>query len=63
MTKPEAIAAMNAGQKVTHKFFEDNEWVTIINNQIVSEDGITHERFWSYRTSKEWDTGWSIYEN
>ena len=63
MTKEEAIKAMKQGQRVTHKYFSPNEWVTINKSgEYLFEDGytISEQQFWKLRSSNEWETGWSI---
>ena len=63
MTKQAAIEAMKSGEKVTHRFFEYNEWITMKNEFIVSEDGCVYKskEFWSVRKSDYWNTDWSIW--
>jgi hypothetical protein len=64
LTKSEAIAAMNRGEKVRHKYFAAGEWVK--NNksdrEYLTEDGCTipDKEFWAFRTGEEWNTGWEI---
>lgn len=63
ITKAQAIELMRKGQKVTHTWFSDDEWMTIENGKILLEDGVRcslHE-FFSYRTDKSWDSGYSIF--
>ncbi len=64
MTKQEAIAAMQNGNKVTHRYFSSEEWITIEDGRILTEDGYrTHEyMFWSDRTSPFWDNDWKLWE-
>lgn len=66
MTRHEAIRAMqNDGAKVTHKYFDDDEWMTINESEkIVFEDdcSCTQKDFWATRTDEEWQQDWSIYE-
>ena len=61
-TKEEAIKAMKNGFKVTHKWFADNEWMTIKNGKIVLEDGIELDfyEFWNSRFQDGWKDGYSI---
>jgi len=64
MNKQEAIQAMLEGKKVTHRYFTDDEWVTMENGKIVFEDGIrcSPEEFWKWRTEECFETDWSIYD-
>lgn len=57
MTKSEAIKAMQEGHKVSHYYFTDDEWITMENGLIVTEDGYKHkpEEFWSYRKGPTWE--------
>lgn len=64
MTKEEAIQAMKSGEKVTHKAFYDDEYITMKDDSfIINEVGYVApvDTFWSYRKSEYWNTGWSIY--
>lgn len=64
MTKEEAIEHMLDGTKVTHKYFSDDEWVTIKNGLILLEDGITctSNDFWKYRQSDFYNNGWELFK-
>lgn len=66
MTKNEAIAAMLSGNKVTHRYFSSDEWITMKgNNTIITEEGYrcyTIE-FWKDRRGEAWESGWSIWES
>lgn len=64
MTKQEAIEQMENGVKITHDYFAYDEWMTIKNNRIITEDGYSHSKneFWAYRTDERWDNGYSIFE-
>ena len=63
MTRNKAIKAMKRGQKVTHRFFNDHEWVTIENGMVVAEDGhkFLLEIFMGHRNSGAWLTDWSLF--
>ncbi len=63
MTKPEAIEALNRGEKITHKYFSDNEFAFMKDGEIHLEDGVvcSPEEFWKYRTEDFFDDGWDIY--
>ena len=62
MLKIDAIAKMREGEKITHRFFSPDEWMTIVDNKIVLEDGITcsFEEFFNSRNTPEWDDGYFI---
>lgn len=63
MNKQEAIEAMEAGNKVTHRYFSRDEWMTMENGKILLEDGVLciPTKFWQYRTDKSWEDGYSIF--
>lgn len=62
MNKQEAIEAMQAGKKVTWKYFSDDEWMTIENGKIVLEDGVrcSPDEFWR-STDEGWNDGYSLF--
>ncbi len=62
MTKMEAVVAMKNGEKVTHRYFSEDEYVTIKDGYYVFEDEVKCPpvEFWILRTGKEWLTDWSI---
>lgn len=64
MTKEEAIEAMNAGKKVTHRHFCKSEWMTIRNGLIEFEDGVrcSMGEFWHFRKEECWQDGYSIWQ-
>ena len=66
MKKEEAITAMKAGKKVTHKFFDKEEWVTMNvadDRYVITEEGCElATEFWKDREYKTWDTNWSIWK-
>jgi hypothetical protein len=65
MNKAEAIQAMKDGKKVTHRFFSKDEWMTMVGNRIILEDGVecwAHE-FWADRKGHDWDNDYSLYNN
>jgi hypothetical protein len=63
MTRIEAIAEMKKGNKIKHLFFLDNEWMTMRNGEIITEEGYKHfpYEFWSYRQLESWNDGYSFY--
>jgi len=66
MTRAEAYQAMIDGEKVTHKYFGDNEYLYMIAQNIYTEDGFDmgtiHDEFWRWRNTKPFDDGWEIYK-
>lgn len=64
MTREEAIEQMKQGKKVTHRYFSNDEWMTIENGKFLLEDGvrISFEEFWLYRYQDSWKDGYEIYE-
>ena len=65
MTKFEAITAMKSGQKVRHRYFSPEEWVTIENGYYLFEDGVRclPTLFWMDRQGEMFDNDWEIYKN
>lgn len=65
MNKQEAIELMKSGYKITHNHFDVDEYMTIENNKILLEDGVrcNIDEFFSYRTDKTWEDGYSIVDN
>lgn len=63
MTREEAITAMKNGEKVTHGYFSDDEWMTMKDGDIVTEDGYKHNEveFWAYRQIEAWNDGYEIF--
>ena len=64
MNKQEAIEAMKKGFKVTHDYFSSDEFITMIGDKIVTEEGYSFNatEFWKYRTHESFNTGWSYYK-
>jgi hypothetical protein len=64
MTKAEAMAAMREGKKVTHRWFSDNEWMSMQDGKVLTEEGYKHDQreFWRYRTDESWNDGYSLWE-
>ena len=64
MTRYEAKQAINEGQKVTHTYFTDEEFIgrSQENGQLIDENGIAlnESDFWSLRAGASFDNGWSI---
>lgn len=64
MNKQEAIEAMEAGQKVSHKWFTSEEWMTMQEGYIIFEDGCqcTPREFWQSRVDASWEDDWKIFD-
>ncbi len=63
MTKEEAIVAIKSGKKITHRYFEDHEYVTITDDgQMLFENGSKQSwfEFWSLRPDSCWNMDWDI---
>lgn len=71
MNKTQAIEAINSGQAIRHRYFEDHEHVKLAPasddkdsdvTEYIFENGgrQTAEEFWSIRTNPCFDEGWEI---
>lgn len=60
MTKEEAIAAMNDGKKVKHRYFDKGEYIFIENGIMYDENGYVMRPgiFWQDRNGAEWQVDW-----
>lgn len=67
MKKAEAIEYMKNGYKVTHTYFDENEFMTINpeNNNILLEDGCecSIREFFKIRNDESWDEGYELFES
>lgn len=67
MTKSEALHYMASGHKVGHKYFSDDEWITINpeNGNILLVDGsqCSVDEFFAYRTDKSFDEGYELIDS
>lgn len=65
-TKEQAIAMMIQGQRMTHRYFEDDEFVSCNENGSIYYLSGLHahpaEEFWQYRKYPEWEKGWRKFE-
>ncbi len=64
LSKSEAIQAMREGKKVTHRYFSNDEWVTLTATGLyLFEDGVVCPSllFWQDRQGEYWETDWSLY--
>ena len=67
MTKSEAIKALSEGKKISHRYFDDHEWIKLATNgsgDIEMENGckIGQVTFWSDRCNPSFDIDWEIFE-
>jgi hypothetical protein len=65
MTKTEVIQAMREGQKVTHEYFTEKEWMQLTPTGLYKfEDGVVCPSllFWADRTGDKWEDGWSLFK-
>lgn len=64
LTKEEAIQAMLKGKKVTHKYFNDDEYMFMEDDLFVFDDGmkLTQKEFWLSNRGFEWLTDWDYYK-
>jgi hypothetical protein len=62
MNKKEAIEAMKVGKKVTHEYFNSDEYIYMIGESLYDEDDLNLDRndFWSDRLTENWSNGWSV---
>lgn len=63
MTKVQAVDAMKAGKKVSHKYFTSEEWMTIEEGMFLFEDGnrCHMKQFWETRYEDWWNSDWRIW--
>lgn len=48
MTRADALIELGKGKKLTHKYFLENEYIILVDNNILTEDGIRYNnRFFS----------------
>lgn len=62
MTRPEAMAALRAGKKLTHTYFTDGEFVYQKGLCIYDENGysIPEVIFWHDSKAECFNEGWSV---
>lgn len=65
MTKEEAIQAAQNGLKIKHRYFAPHEWIIIMQDHIIFEDGSTiiDDKFWAARQGDEWLDGYELFDN
>ncbi len=64
MNKLEAIIALKEGKRISHRFFDTNEWIEMGGSGIICEDGtsISFEVFWDDRNHPFFDRNWFVVE-
>ena len=65
MTRFEAAQALKAGKKLTHRYFDKDEWVMGTDDgNYIMEDGVkcTAMEFWKWRTNPVFNIDWEIYK-
>lgn len=62
LTKDQAISAMENGQKVSHIYFSEDEWMKKDNHLYEFEDGCRCEvsEFWIMRDETAWGNNWYV---
>lgn len=65
LTKDEAIKALEAGKKLWHFYFDEDEWIKMDKEIIVFEDGNRQHasEFWAQRTISNWMNGWVVIDD
>ena len=70
MTKQEAIKAMSEGRKVTHRYFDKDEYIRMRNFGAIIDPSIywlsdkhqvTSAGFWHDRSGMQWNDGWELF--
>ena len=64
MTKEEAYNAMQEGLCISHKDFNESEFLYMDETYIIKDEkGYEYEASWdALENSNRWDTGWFIYK-
>ncbi len=66
MTKDGALLAMMAGEKISHQYFMDEEYLYMDKGTIMTEDGyaLGNERgpWWANKAGDNWKAGWKLYK-
>lgn len=62
MNKDEAFLSMEQGNRITHTYFDDKEYIFIDEKgRMYAEDGCRFEEGFKIRNTEGWQEGWSIY--
>jgi len=64
MTRKEAQEAALRGEKITHRFFSIEEYITMKDGKFLDENEyvLDWDDFWVIRDSQRWQTDWEIYK-
>lgn len=67
MTRIEAMAALDRGEKIRHRWFLKNEWIKnhpTDKRFFIDELGnaLNKDSFWMYRQTPSYNRDWSIYK-
>jgi len=64
MTQLEAREALKRGEKLTHRFFEEGEFIYEKDGELYDEKDIAlvHRVFWQVRWDGPWHDGWQLAE-
>ena len=66
MTREDALEMIIGGEKVTHEYFSDDEFIYMKDDDIYTEEGFNmgtvNDEFWIIRKTEMFDDGWSIYK-
>lgn len=64
MTRDEAKLQMQKGVRMTHRFFEPHEWVTMFAGQVMFENEllIDEDVFWRNHRTKEFLIDWEFFD-
>ncbi len=64
MTKELAIEQLNAGRKLTHRYFFSEEFVYMVDGKTFDENDRELPDFWVVREGMDiFDDGWDIYDS
>ena len=62
MNRNEAKQAMLDGKKVTHDYFNDEEFMYMREGKIYDEQDILHDQFFEIRQAEHWNNNWELFE-
>lgn len=62
LSKEDAILAIKKGYWVQHRYFDDNEMISMKGPKIIDENGLEmdYDQFWKYRSEPKWDKDWLL---
>lgn len=61
LTKEKAIDLMKLGAKIVHPTFYSGEYIIMIGDETIDENGMTLHDFWEIRNTPVFETGWSVF--